>query len=130
MRASSLANNPLAVTRELDGRYDVVLEVSEHLDEIAEILAMDLDTLLAELQEAADFSGLTVVPGVIAGWDSVNKILTVPTVEGARGARGERGERGFDGKTPLYGFTYNSATGNLEYTLTGYASINDEVEEW
>lgn len=124
MRASSLANNPLAVTRELDGRYDVVLEVSEHLDEIAEILAMDLDTLLAELQEAADFSGLTVVPGVIAGWDSVNKILTVPTVEGARG------ERGFDGKTPLYGFTYNSATGNLEYTLTGYASINDEVEEW
>lgn len=40
MRASSLANNPLAVTRELDGRYDVVLEVRDALPEIERLLSL------------------------------------------------------------------------------------------
>ena len=124
MRASSLSYNTIAVNREIDSAYDAVLEVRDNLDKINEVVNLDLASLLVELQDAADFRGLTVVPGEVASWDSVNKVLTVPTVEGARG------ERGFDGKTPLYEFTYNSTTGNLEYILTGYASINDEVEEW
>ena len=40
MRSSSLANNPLAVTRELDGRYDVVLEVRDALPEIERLLSI------------------------------------------------------------------------------------------
>ena len=40
MRSSSLANNPLAVTRELDGRYDVVLEVRDALPEIERLLSL------------------------------------------------------------------------------------------
>ena len=43
MRASSLANNPLAVTRELDGRYDVVLEVRDALPEIERLLLSLID---------------------------------------------------------------------------------------
>ena len=115
-RSTSLSNVAgSAITREIDSKYDVIKEVSLHLDEIAEILDMDLATLLAELQEVADFEGLTVISGEDAGWDAVNKILTVPTV------KGEPGSNGYNGLTPLYEFTYNSTTGNLEYSLVGYA---------
>ena len=38
MRSSSLANNPLAITRELDGRYDVVLQVRDNLDRIEQVV--------------------------------------------------------------------------------------------
>ena len=40
MRSSSLANNPLAITREMDGRYDVVLEVRDTLPEIERLLSL------------------------------------------------------------------------------------------
>ena len=40
MRSSSLANNPLAITREMDGRYDVVLEVRDALPEIERLLSL------------------------------------------------------------------------------------------
>ncbi len=40
MRSSSLANNPLAITRELDGRYDVVLGVRDALPEIERLLSL------------------------------------------------------------------------------------------
>lgn len=115
-----------AISEKIDSRYDLIIKVSEHLDQIAEILAMDLDTLLIELQTAADFRGLTVENGE-AGWDSVNKVLTVPTVQGKQGVPG------YNGLTPSYEFTYNSITGNLEYTLVEYISLNDShsvIEEW
>lgn len=46
MRASSLSYNTIAINREIDSRYDVIKEVSEHLDEIAEIATQleDRDT--------------------------------------------------------------------------------------
>lgn len=44
MRASSLANNPLAVTRELDGRYDVVLEVRDNLG-VIQTVAENIDSV-------------------------------------------------------------------------------------
>ena len=73
MRASSLANNPLAVTRELDGRYDVVLEVRDNLDLITQVSGIDFAAILAELEAAQDFTGIT---GMGAG---ASTFLATPT---------------------------------------------------
>ena len=52
MRSSSLANNPLAITRELDGRYDVVLQVRDNLDLIDQVSG-----ILAAKREALEHPG-------------------------------------------------------------------------
>ena len=94
MRSSSLANNPLAVTREMDGRYDVVLQVRDNLGLITQISGIDFATILAELESAQDFTGITVVQGETVAWDAVNKILTVP-----KGDKGDKGDTGLTGLT-------------------------------
>ena len=62
MRSSSLANNPLAITRELDGRYDVVLQVRDNLDLIEQVAGIDFATILAELESAQDSPAFTGTP--------------------------------------------------------------------
>ena len=94
MRSSSLANNPLAITRELDGRYDVVLQVRDNLDLIAQVAGVDFEAIIAELEAAQDFTGITVVQGETVAWDAVNKILTVP-----KGDKGDKGDTGLTGLT-------------------------------
>ena len=97
-RASTLqGRNSIAMTREIDSRYDVIKEVGEHLDAIALINGTDINALLQELQDAQNFEGLTVVAGEIAGWDSVTKVLTVPTLQGIQGETGPQGEQGVQG---------------------------------
>ena len=54
MRSSSLANNPLAITRELDGRYDVVLQVRDNLDLIEQVAGIDFATIITELEAAQE----------------------------------------------------------------------------
>ena len=98
MRASSLANNPLAITRELDGRYDVVLEVRDNLDLIEQVVGVDFAAILAELESAQDFTGITVVQGETVAWDAVNKILTVP-----KGDKGDKGDTGLTGSQGTQG---------------------------
>lgn len=115
MRSSSLANNPLAITRELDGRYDVVLQVRDNLDLIEQVAGIDFDTILAELESAQDFTGITVVQGETVAWDAVNKILTVPKgdkgdkgdtgLTGPQGTQGIQGPQGIKGDTGLKGDT-------------------------
>lgn len=115
MRSSSLANNPLAITRELDGRYDVVLEVRDNLDLITQVSGIDFAAILAELESAQDFTGITVVQGKTVAWDAVNKILTVPKgdkgdkgdtgLTGPQGAQGIQGPQGIKGDTGLKGDT-------------------------
>lgn len=92
MRSSSLANNPLAITRELDGRYDVVLQVRDNLDLITQVSGIDFAAILAELESAQDFTGITVVQGETVAWDAVNKILTIP-----KGDKGDKGDTGLTG---------------------------------
>ena len=101
MRASSLANNPLAVTRELDGRYDVVLEVRDNLDLIEQVAGIDFEAILAELESAQDFTGITVVQGETVAWDAVNKLLTVP--KGDKGDKGDTGDTGLTGPQGIQG---------------------------
>ena len=115
MRSSSLANNPLALTRELDGRYDVVLQVRDNLDLIEQVAGIDFEAIIAELEAAQDFTGITVVQGETVAWDAVNKILTVPKgdkgdkgdtgLTGPQGLRGIQGPQGIKGDTGLKGDT-------------------------
>ena len=101
MRSSSLANNPLAITRELDGRYDVVLQVRDNLDLIEQVAGVDFAAILAELESAQDFTGITVVQGETVAWDAVNKILTVP--KGDKGDKGDTGDTGLTGPQGIQG---------------------------
>ena len=98
MRSSSLANNPLAITREMDGRYDVVLQVRDNLDLITQVSGIDFAAILAELESAQDFTGITVVQGETVAWDAVNKILTVP-----KGDKGDKGDTGLTGPQGIQG---------------------------
>lgn len=52
-------------------------------------------------------------------------------IQGIQGVRGQAGVNGNDGKTPLYEFSYNETTGDLEYSLVSYANISTApIEEW
>lgn len=98
MRSTTLLNvGASAIEREIGSKYDVVKAVSEHLIEIEQLAAEDIDALIVSLNEAKDFTGITVVGGTVAGWDAVNKILTVPTVKGDTGEQGPQGQQGVQG---------------------------------
>ena len=94
-RSSSLLNNSaVGIEREIGSQYDVIKEVSLHLDSIEAVASEDLQALTNALNEAKDFTGISVVAGVVAAWDPVNKVITVPTV---KGDTGEAGSDGVDG---------------------------------
>lgn len=95
MRASTLNNNTAsAIYREIGSKYDLVKFVAEHMAAIEEVASDDIDALIASLNEAKDFTGITVISGSSPSWDAVNKILTVPTVKGDKGDKGDKGEQG------------------------------------
>ena len=94
MRASTLGNNVLAINREIDSRYDAVVAVRDKLPEIELVAGMDITGLIQELENAQDFTGITVVVGDSANWDPVNKILTVPVEKGDKGDKGDQGIQG------------------------------------
>lgn len=151
-RSSTLANlTGTALTREIDSKYDHVKLVSSWINEIVAVSEEDIPALAAMLEEAKDFTGITVVAGEVANWDAANKVLTVPTVKGdtgndgidgnsayedavaegyvgtraqwlvsLRGTNGTNGVNGTNGGTPIVEFSYDSATGNLQYEITGY----------
>jgi len=98
VRASSLqALNTLSVNREIDSKYDAVLAVRDKLTEIELVAGIDVEALLTELQDAQDFTGITVVAGDHTSWDPINKIITVESVKGDTGAQGIQGPQGPQG---------------------------------
>ena len=107
MRASTLGNNVLAINREIDSRYDAVIAVRDHLPEIELVAGMDFDALIAQMLEAQDFTGITVVEGPNVSWDPVNKVLVVPRgkdgIDGRDGVDGRDGIDGKDGKRGVKG---------------------------
>lgn len=103
-RGSTLSNVVgTAITREIDSKYDVIKEVSEHLATLETVATEDLDALTAALNEAKDFTGITVVSGDPANWDAVTKTLTVPTLQGPKGDTGSQGIQGPQGVQGLQG---------------------------
>ena len=111
MRASTLGNNVLAINREIDSRYDAVIAVRDHLPEIELVAGMDFDALIAQMLEAQDFTGITVVEGPNVSWDPVNKVLVVP--------RGKEGINGTNGKVPVIEFQVDDEF-NMTYEVVGY----------
>ena len=99
MRASTLGNNVLAINREIDSRYDAVIAVKNKLPEIELVSGMDITALIQELEDAKDFSGITVIVGDVASWDPVTKVLTVPVEKGDKGDVGPQGPIGNTGHT-------------------------------
>lgn len=97
MRASTLGNNVLAINREIDSRYDAVIAVKNKLPEIELVSGMDITALIQELEDAKDFSGITVIVGDVANWDPVTKVLTVPVEKGDKGDVGPQGPIGSTG---------------------------------
>ena len=99
MRASSLqATNTLAINREIDSKYDAVLQVRYKLPEIEIVAGMDIEALLIELEAAQDFTGISVVQGAEVAWDPIGKVLTVP-----KGDKGDTGEQGLQGVQGIQG---------------------------
>ena len=160
MRASTLGNNVLAINREIDSRYDAVIAVRDHLPEVELVAGMDFDTLIAQMLEAQDFTGITVVEGPNVSWDSINKVLVVPKgkdgidgrngidgrdgIDGKRGVKGDKGDTGSAGKDGINGV--NGLNGmvpviefqvddefNMTYEVVGYEDgpgSANTVQEW
>ena len=95
IRSSSLNNfTATGMTRELESKYDVIKAVSEHLAAIETVSTMDIQALVAELEQAQDFTGITVVTGTPASWDPVNKVLVIP--QGEDGLDGTPGKSAYE----------------------------------
>ena len=160
MRASTLGNNVLAINREIDSRYDAVIAVRDHLPEIELVAGMDFDALIAQMLEAQDFTGITVVEGPNVSWDPVNKVLVVPRgkdgidgidgvdgrdgIDGKRGVKGDKGDtgstgkdgingvNGLNGKIPVIEFQVDDEF-NMTYEVVGYEDgpgSANTVQEW
>lgn len=139
-RQTSLSNNgALAVSREINSKYDVVKAVSLKLNEIEMVAGANVDELIQLLNEALDFTGIIVVSGEEAGWDPTHKVITIPTVQGEPGLPGEPGADGADGVdgvngkrglTPVTTWSVNEE-GDLLYETTykAYESTSPAVED-
>ena len=120
---TSLSNiADLAISREIDSKYDVVKQVAAKLPEIEQI-GEDIDGLITSLNAALDFTGITVVGGEVGEWNPTTKVLTVPTVKGDTGATGVAGADGLNGADGVNGLTPNiqfsvGPSGDLQYEIT------------
>ena len=130
MRASTLGNNVLAINREIDSRYDAVIAVRDHLPEIELVAGMDFDALIAQMLEAQDFTGITVVEGPNVSWDSINKVLVVPKgkdgIDGRNGIDGRDGIDGKDGKRGVKGDKGDTGSAGKE-GINGVNGLNGMV---
>jgi hypothetical protein len=133
-RSTSLSNVAgSAITREIDSKYDVIKEVKENLAMLEELNSTDFDALIAELESAQDFSGITVVSGSPASWDAVTKTLTVPTLQGIAGndgvdgAVGPQGPIGLTGPQGLQGIKGDTGSTGAA-GVDGYNGLTPEIE--
>ena len=130
MRASTLGNNVLAINREIDSRYDAVIAVRDHLTEIELVAGMDFDALIAQMLEAQDFTGITVVEGSNVSWDSINKVLVVPRgkdgIDGIDGVDGRDGIDGKDGKRGVKGDKGDTGSAGKD-GINGVNGLNGKI---
>lgn len=70
----------------ISNNMDSVITVSDNIEIIKQLMDMPgFEDLLADVRETLDFTNIIVESGAEANWDSVNKVLTVPTVKGDKG---------------------------------------------
>ena len=147
---------PRATTPALSSRYDNIKDLARNVDVLDQLATLDLEQITQDLEEATDFEGISVVAGEVAGWDPVNKVITVPTVAGEQGIQGEEGPEGptgptgprgipglgeqgevgpsgangLNGYTPYFVFNYNDITGELSVDVTYSNHGGIPEEEW
>ena len=119
----NIAELGIASELNIDSKYDVVKTVASKIESIEQIANTDVDGLVAAINQALDFSGITVVAGDTAHWDATTKVLTVPTIKGDTGSQGPAGINGTNGTNGANGLTPNvqfsvDAKGNLQYEVT------------
>jgi hypothetical protein len=101
-RASTLMNaSDLPISREIDSKWDVVKAVGDKLEVIEMVSQENWDQILADLEEAKDFTGITAVEGDDVSWNPATRVLTVP--RGEQGIQGIQGEQGIQGPIGLTG---------------------------
>lgn len=110
-RGTSLSNlGGTAVAREINSKYDVIKEVSNYLVEIEAVATEDLAALTQALNDAKDFTGITVVMGETPSWDPVGKVLTVTAEKGDKGDTGDAGADGVNNYIHVRYATDNAGT--------------------
>lgn len=109
MRRSSLGSTDVLISREIDSQYDDVKIVADNMSSVVALAAEDLAAIAANLEEAVDFTGITVVVGDTPNWNPTTKVLTVTTEQGPTGATGAKGDTGATGPQGQVGIT--GATG-------------------
>jgi hypothetical protein len=92
-RRSSATNNVgVGISRAIGTDIEKVQIVAANIQAVITASETDLAGLAASLEQAVDFTGITVetsAVGSAATWDASTKVLTVPTVEGAKGDSGD-----------------------------------------
>jgi hypothetical protein len=96
-RSSSLNRIDSGVSREINSNFDDVRKVAENITAVVTVAGTDLAALTSALEEATDFTGITVVSGDASSWDPVTKVLTVKAVKGGAGEKGDKGDAGATG---------------------------------
>ncbi len=118
-RASSFNNNTnIASNREIGSEYDSIKIVADNIADIVEIVDEDIDALITSLNEAKDFTGISVVSGEEASFDSETKTITVPTV------KGDTGISGSDGTDVYQTWLDDGNTGTVAEFLTSLKGTN------
>ena len=88
-----MANNNI-----IDEKYNNVKKVADNIDAVVAAASQDLNALAQALREAADFTGIKVVPTTnTSSWDPVTKTLYVKTIRGPQGPQGPKGADGAPG---------------------------------
>ncbi len=157
MRRSSLCSLDVGIDREIDSQYDDIKAVANSIDDVTTVAGLDLIQLSTDIDEAMDFSDITVETGAVgsdASWDDDTKTLTIPRGNvgetgsdgsdglkgdtgdtGSIGIRGEKGNTGLTGATGLTGSTGSTgesgdtgAKGDTGDSLTLTSIVNNSNE--
>lgn len=99
MSRSSLFNQLAVLANDgIDDKYDTIKVVSDNISSVVAVANKNVEALTAALNEAADFTGINVVPTTNESkWDAQTKTLYVATVPGPQGPVGARGADGATG---------------------------------
>ena len=88
-RGSSLTQTGVAISKEINSKYDVIKIVADRIEVLDKLNTINLTNFANILADAIDFTGIKVETdtawGAEAVWDPETKILTVPVSNGVDG---------------------------------------------
>lgn len=142
MRATSLNGSTESVLlNQIGSKYDIVKTVADNIDAVEVVAGLDLaatQTAITALRDQLDSIEMEIVAGAMIGDTGPQGpqgptgpqgvqgpigLQGLPGMAGAKGDKGDAGTNGINGAnganglTPTIELSYNSGTGNLEYTV-------------